>query len=175
MNKKPLEPYSVEKEQGVKKFWEKGKISDRVRAQNKGAKEHWYMMDGPPYATGHIHMGTALNKVIKDCMMRAKRMQGADVFDRAGYDTHGVPIEYQIEKELGTKNRQDIEKFGVDKFVKKCREFATRFIDTQNDEYRMLGVWMDWDKPYRAIDNSYIEGAWWALQKAHKNYQMYKE
>ncbi|MBU0662664.1 isoleucine--tRNA ligase, partial [Candidatus Micrarchaeota archaeon] len=173
MHKKPLEPYSVEKEQGVKEFWLKNKISDRARAQNRGSKAHWYMMDGPPYATGHIHMGTALNKVIKDCMMRAKRMQGFDVFDRAGYDTHGVPIEYQIEKELGTKNRQDIEKFGVDKFVKKCREFATRFIDTQNDEYKMLGVWMDWENPYLTLKNEYIEAVWWTFKKAEEKGLLY--
>ncbi|MFH1224376.1 MAG: isoleucine--tRNA ligase [Candidatus Diapherotrites archaeon] len=172
--KKPLEPYTREKEAEVKNFWDARGIAEKARKQNRGKKEQWYMMDGPPYATGHIHMGTALNKVLKDCMMRAKRMRGFDVFDRAGYDTHGVPIEYQIEKELGTKNRKDIEKFGVGNFVRKCREFATRFIGTQNGEYKMLGVWMDWENPYLTLRNEYIEAVWWTFKSAEEKGLLYR-
>ena len=95
-----------EVEEEVKKFLVKENIQDKARNQNSkaGKSKKFYFMDGPPYATGHIHMGTALNKVLKDIALRSKRMQGFDVFDRPGYDVHGVPIEYQIEKELEVAN-----------------------------------------------------------------------
>src|SRR3990167_10297002 len=100
-------------------FWKIQKIYEKSKKKNAKGKK-FYFMDGPPYATGHIHMGTALNKVLKDIAMRSHRIQGQDVFDRPGYDTHGVPIELQVEKEIGSKSKQDIEKFGVAKFVQKC-------------------------------------------------------
>ncbi len=93
-------------------------------------------MDGPPYATGYIHMGTALNKILKDVAIRSKRMQGYNVFDRAGYDTHGVPIESKVEQKLGFKTKQDIEAFGVKKFVDACREFAT------NSFLSVISLWL---------------------------------
>src|SRR3989344_5436358 len=95
-------------------FWKKNKIYEKSKAGNAKGKK-FYMMDGPPYANGHIHMGTALNKILKDIAMRSMRLQGRDVFDRSGYDTHGVPIEFQVEKEIGSKGKQDIEKYGVEK------------------------------------------------------------
>ena len=84
-------------EDEILKFWKQKKIYEKSKRKNAKGKK-FYMMDGPPYATGHIHIGTALNKILKDVAMRSKRLQGYDIFDRAGYDTHGVPIEYQIEK-----------------------------------------------------------------------------
>jgi isoleucyl-tRNA synthetase len=115
------------------KFWKDRKIYEKSKKNNaKGPK--FYMMDGPPYATGSIHMGTALNKILKDIAMRSRRIQGYNVFDRAGYDTHGVPIEFQIEKEIGSKSKKDIEKFGVKNFINKCKEFATRYIGVMNSE-----------------------------------------
>ena len=88
------------------------------------------MMDGPPYANASIHLGTALNKSLKDIAMRSRRMQGYDVFDRPGYDTHGVPIELKIEKEIGSKSKQDIEKFGIGKFVSKIESYPdVYFVD----------------------------------------------
>ncbi|GAI27643.1 unnamed protein product, partial [marine sediment metagenome] len=100
-------------EEQILKFWKQKKIYEKSVKKNKKPKaKTFYMMDGPPYASGHIHMGTALNKILKDIAMRSRRLQGFDVFDRAGYDTHGVPIEFQVEKEIGGKTKQDIEKFG---------------------------------------------------------------
>src|SRR3989338_2071191 len=122
-------PQEIEKE--ILVFWKKNKIYEKSKKKNSKGKK-FYMMDGPPYATGHIHMGTALNKISKDIAMRSRRLQGFDVFDKPGYDTHGVPIEFQIEKEIGSKSKQDIEKYGVKKFIDKCKEFATQFIDVMN-------------------------------------------
>jgi len=152
-------------EEEVLNFWKGRKIYEKSRKKNSKGKS-FYMMDGPPYANGHIHMGTALNKISKDIAMRSRRIQGFDVFDRAGYDTHGVPIEFQIEKEIGSKSKQDIEKYGVKKFIDKCKEFATRYIDVMNKEFENLGVWMDFSNPYLTLDDSYIEKIWETFKKA---------
>jgi isoleucyl-tRNA synthetase len=160
-------------EKDVFDFWKSHKIYEKSVKKNKGAGKKFYMMDGPPYATGSIHIGTALNKILKDIAMRVKRMQGCEVFDRAGYDTHGVPIEIQIEKEIGSKGKQDIEKYGVDKFVAKCRTFATRYIDAMNDEFANLGVWMDFKNPYLTLSDEWIEASWAAFKEAEKKGLLY--
>ena len=160
-------------EEEVLRKWKEKKIYEKVKKFFSNSKEKFYFMDGPPYATGHIHMGTALNKILKDIVIRSQRMQKKDVFDRPGYDTHGVPIEFKVEKEIGVQTKQDIEKFGVKKFVEKCREFATKYIDVMNDEFDNLGVWMDWKNPYLTLDNNYIESIWWTFKKAYEKNLLY--
>ncbi len=170
---KVLENYSLKKEEEIRKYWKKNRVPEKVRKQSAEQKKYFYFMDGPPYATGHIHMGTALNKILKDTAIRYKRMNSFNVFDRAGYDTHGTPIEFQVEKELKTKSKQDIEKFGVKKFVEKCRKYATEFIDQQNQQFDNLGVWMDWNNPYITLKNEYIESIWWTFKKAEEKKLLY--
>ncbi|HLF53812.1 MAG TPA: isoleucine--tRNA ligase [Candidatus Nanoarchaeia archaeon] len=162
-----------DKEKDILDFWKSHKIYRKSVKKNSSSSKKFYMMDGPPYATGHIHMGTALNKILKDIAMRSRRLRGFEVFDRAGYDTHGVPIELQIEKEIGSKGKQDIEKFGVDKFVAKCKEFATRYIDVMNEEFENLGVWMGFGDPYLTLADSYIEAIWHAFKEAEKKGLLY--
>ena len=159
-------------EKRILKFWQDKKIYEKSRKKNNNGKA-FYMMDGPPYATGSIHMGTALNKVLKDIALRSQRLQGKNVFDRAGYDTHGVPIEYQIEKELGFKSKKDIEKFGVKKFIEKCKNFATKYIDMMNSEFKNLGVWMDFENPYLTLKPDYIETIWDTFKKADEKKLLY--
>jgi isoleucyl-tRNA synthetase len=159
-------------EEQILKFWKKNKIYEKSKMQNAKGKK-FYLMDGPPYATGHIHLGTALNKISKDIIMRSHRLQGFDVFDRAGYDTHGLPIEFQVEKEIGAKTKQDIEKFGVKKFIEKCKEFATRFINTQTKDFENLGIWMNFKDPYLTLDNTYIETIWDTFKIADKKNLLY--
>lgn len=161
-----------EKEKEILEFWEKSKIYEKSKKKNSKGKK-FYLMDGPPYATGYIHLGTALNKILKDIAMRAMRLQGRDVFDRPGYDTHGVPIEFQIEKEIGSKSKKDIEKYGVDKFVEKCKEYATKYIDVMNKQFKNLGVWMNWDNPYLTLSEEYIEAIWYAFKEADKKSLLY--
>jgi len=156
----------------IMEFWKKKKIYEKSRKKNSKGKK-FYLMDGPPYATGHIHMGTALNKILKDVAMRSQRLQGKDVFDRAGYDTHGVPIEFQIEKEIGSKSKQDIEKFGVKKFIEKCKKFATRYIDVMNKEFLNLGAWFDFSNPYLTLEPKYIETIWDTFKEAEKKKLLY--
>ena len=159
-------------EKEILNFWAKNKIYSKSKNKNANGKK-FYMMDGPPYATGHIHMGTALNKILKDIAMRSQRLQGKDVFDRAGYDTHGVPIEFQIEKEIGSKSKQDIEKYGVKNFINKCKEFATKFIGVMNFEFENLGVWMDFENPYLTLNDDYIETIWDCFKIADKKRLLY--
>lgn len=159
-------------EEEILKFWEEKKIYEKSKEKNAGNKK-FYMMDGPPYATGHIHMGTALNKILKDIAMRAQRLQGKDVLDRPGYDTHGVPIEFRVEKEIGAKTKQDIEKYGVNKFIKKCKEYATKHIGIMGPEFRNLGIWMDFDNPYLTLDQKYIETIWDTFKEADKKDLLY--
>ncbi len=159
-------------EEDIRKFWEKDKTYEKVKKKNSRGKK-FYFMDGPPYATGHIHMGTALNKVLKDIAMRSQRLMGKDVFDRAGYDTHGLPIENKVEKKLDFKKKEDIEKYGVKKFIKECKNFATEFIGVMNDEFRNLGVWMDFDNPYLTLTNDYVESIWDTFKKADEKGLLY--
>ncbi len=159
-------------EEQILNFWKRKKIYEKSVKKNKKGKL-FYMMDGPPYATGYIHMGTALNKIIKDIAMRSHRNQGFNVFDRAGYDTHGVPIEFQIEKEIGSKSKKDIEKYGIKRFVNKCKQFATKFIDVMNDEFENLGVWMNFKNPYLTLNDDYIEKIWDCFKIANKKGLLY--
>ncbi len=166
-----MQPLVSEKD--VLAFWDKEQIYQKVKKKCAHGKP-FYLMDGPPYATGHIHMGTALNKVLKDVAIRSQRMQGRDVFDRPGYDTHGLPIELQVEKEIGSRSKQDIEAYGVEAFIKKCREYATRYIGVMNEEFKNLGVWMDWDNPYITLSDEYIESIWAVLKKTYEKKLLYK-
>ncbi|MCD4739677.1 isoleucine--tRNA ligase [archaeon] len=153
---------SLEREQQVKEYWEKEKIPEK--AIEKGNKK-WFFLDGPPYATGNIHMGTALNKILKDYYIRYKRMHGFRVWSQPGYDTHGLPTENKVEKELGIKNKNEIETVGVEKFVETCRKFATQHINTMNQQFADLGIWMDWKNPYKTLKPEYIEGCWHTFKK----------
>ena len=152
-------------EQRIQEFWEETDAYHKTKEHRKDG-EDFYFIDGPPYTTGHIHLGTAWNKTFKDVKIRYLRHLGHNVRDQPGFDMHGLPIEVKVEKELGIKNKQEIEARGIDMFVEKCQEFALRFQKSMAEEFKGLGVWLDWDNPYFTIRNSYIEGAWWTLKQA---------
>lgn len=160
-------------EEKILDFWEKKKIPEKARNLRK-EKKKFFFMDGPPYATGFIHLGTAKNKILKDCYIRFFRMLGYDVWDQPGYDTHGLPIENKVEKKLGFKRKADIEAFGIENFIKECEKFATEFIDVMNNQFANLGVWMDWKNPYLTLTNDYIEGAWATFKEGFKKGLLFK-
>ena len=160
-------------EDKVVEFWEAERIYEKAKKNRSKAKK-WYFLDGPPYATGNIHVGTAMNKVIKDFWLRYYRMRGYDAWSQPGYDTHGVPIENKVEKLLGFRAKGDIEKYGVEKFIAECEKFATKYIGVMGDQFKNLGVWMDWDKPYTTLSNEYIEGAWYTFKKAFEQGLLYR-
>ena len=157
-------------EEEIKQFWEKNGIAQKVKRHG----HKFYFLDGPPYATGYIHMGTAWNKILKDAYIRFWRMRGFNVWDQPGYDTHGLPIENKVEKEIGTKTKSDIERLGIGKFVSACRDYATKYIGIMNDQFNDLGVWMDWSRPYLTLDNEYIEGAWMTFKIAFEKGLLYQ-
>jgi isoleucyl-tRNA synthetase len=132
-----FDPQRIEKD--LLDFWRRKKVYQRVKKEARKGK-NFFFADGPPYATGNIHMGTGWNKIIKDTYIRFWRMQGFDVWDQPGYDSHGTPIEHQVEKMLGFSSKRDIEEYGAAKFIRKCREFATRYIGVMSTEFANLGV-----------------------------------
>jgi len=121
-------------------------------------------VDGPPYTTGKIHLGTAWNKILKDVILRYKSMRGYNVQDKPGWDMHGLPIEVKVEEILGFKSKKDIEEYGLKEFIAKCKEFALKNKDAMTQQFRSLGVWMDWEHPYMTLTNEYIDSAWWTFK-----------
>ncbi len=161
-------------EEKILDYWKRENIYSLIRKKEEG-RETWRFIDGPPYTTGSIHLGTAWNKILKDYLIRYKRMKGFKVTDTPGYDTHGLPIEVQMEKQLGIKNKQEIFEYGVDKFIKNCKKFAENNRVIMNEQFKRLGCYFwDWDNPYITFKNSYLEGIWWTLKKAWENNLLYR-
>lgn len=161
------ENYSpVQLEKDLRAAWERSRIYEKVKRAGESGRPY-YFLDGPPYTTGSIHIGTAWNKILKDAIVRYRRMQGFNVRDQPGFDMHGLPIEVKVEQTLGIKSKKEIEERGIDKFVSTCRDYALKFKAKMTEEFKILGVWMDWDHPYLTIDPSYIASVWWTLKQAH--------
>jgi isoleucyl-tRNA synthetase len=157
------DPHDVEPE--VKAYWDEADAYEAAKEAHDD-DPNLYFLDGPPYTSGQMHLGTAWNKTLKDAVVRYLRMQGHDVTDRPGYDMHGLPIEVKVEEELGFENKSDIEEFGVENFIQECKEFANENLDAMNDDFRSMGVWMDWENPYKTLSPEYMEGAWWGFKRA---------
>ncbi|MBT4350900.1 isoleucine--tRNA ligase [archaeon] len=169
-----IEKYDpVNEEKNILEFWNEKNI--RQKSKDKGNNgEPFYFLDGPPYTSGKIHLGTAWNKSLKDMVTRYKRMQGFDVWDRAGYDMHGLPTEGKVQKKLELKTKEDILKFGLTKFINECRDFSVTNLLQMNKDFKRLGVWLDFDNAYQTIANEYIEGTWWLVKKAHEKKRLYE-
>ena len=125
----------------------------------------FFFVDGPPYTSGQMHLGTAWNKTLKDAIIRYKRMTGHHVTDRPGYDMHGLPIEVKVEEELGFETKRDIEEYGMESFIEECKRFAVDNRKAMDEDFQSIGVWMDWDNPYETLSPEYMEAAWWAFQQ----------
>lgn len=149
------------------KLWEKEGTYAKVK-ESRSSGERYYFCDGPPYATGQIHPGTGWNKCAKDALCRYWRGKGRNVRVQPGYDTHGLPIEVKVEKEMGIKNKQEIEEIGIEKFINSCKQFATKYVGVMEGQFKSLGVWMDWDNPYLTYKDPYIESAWGTIAKAQE-------
>jgi len=156
--------YSNQTELDIKKLWNEKEIPNKVRTRK--TNKPFYFIDGPPYASGHIHLGTALNRILKDIVIRFKRSTGFEVLDIPGFDTHGVPIERKVQIKYSLKSKEDIEEFGVEKFIQECYKFATENITQMSKDIENLGQWMDWEHPYRTLDKSYMLSEWWTFKKA---------
>lgn len=156
---------TIEKE--IQAYWNSEHAYEKTKElRSKG--ENFYFVDGPPYTTGSIHLGTAMNKTIKDTFIRYWRMKGFNVRDQPGFDMHGLPIEVQVEKKIGVRSKKEIEEFGIDKFVETCKKFAHELHGSMTEQFKTLGVWMDWDHPYQTLTLDYLEAAWWTLSRAYE-------
>lgn len=162
------------KEKEILNFWDKKEIYKKVKLKNKKGKK-FYFLQGPPYTSGNLHIGTAWNNCLKDMIMRYKRMKGLNVWDRAGYDTHGLPTENRVRKKLNLKYKEDIQKFGVDKFAQECRKTAEEGAKKMSQDLWNLGVWMDFKDPYMTLSNDYMEGEWFFIKKAWEQKRVYKD
>ena len=169
-----MEAYNpLKQEPEILNFWKEKRIYEKAKDKNKGKKK-FYFLDGPPYTSGKVHLGTAWNKSLKDSILRYKRMQGFEVLDRAGYDMHGLPTENAAEKELGIKKKDDIKKFGMEKFVKACKDLSIKNMKIMNQDFQRLGVWMDFDNAYQSVKKEFIDGEWWLVRKAHEKKRLYE-
>ncbi len=161
----------VEVENEARELWEKTDVLNEIRRKNADGPI-FYFLDGPPYASGAIHLGTAWNKIIKDCVNRYRLMRGYRVRLQPGWDCHGLPIEVKVEEEELSdiiECKKDIEeKVKIDVFIEKCKKFAEEHIRIMTEQFKALGVLMDWDNPYKTMDNKYIEGVWFTIKKAHE-------
>ena len=154
-------------EREIQEFWRTTNAYEKTKElRSEGEKFHF--LDGPPYTTGAIHLGTAMNKTLKDIMIRYLRMNGYNVRDQPGFDMHGLPIEVQVEKKIGVHSKKEIEERGIDKFVDTCKKFACELRESMTEQFKQLGVWMDWDEPYQTIKLDYIESAWWTVKCAYE-------
>ncbi len=154
-------------EENVQSYWEKINLLKKVQEKNsKGEK--FYFLDGPPYASGSIHLGTAWNKTIKDAVLRYLTMLGYNVTRIPGWDCHGLPIEVKVEKILGIKSKKEIEEIGIEKFVEECKKFALKHVEIMTNQFKRLGILMDWDNPYMTLSDDYISSAFWTIKKAYE-------
>ncbi len=157
-------PQKVEEE--VLRWWENNNsyLKTKKKLLNR---PKFYFLDGPPYVTNPPHVGTAWNKILKDVFIRYWRMKGYNVRDQPGYDCHGLPIEVLVEKELKVGSKKDIENVvGITRFIEACKEYAWKNVEAQTQQFKDIGVWMDWDRPYITYDDSYIEAVWWTIKRA---------
>jgi isoleucyl-tRNA synthetase len=164
----------IEKEKELLKYWEENEIYKKWKEQNKKGPKFFYL-DGPPYTSGKIHLGHTWGKALRDMVMRYKRKKGFDVFDRPGFDMHGLPIEKKVEQALGLKDKSEIgKKISVEEFIKKCKEFAISHMEIMIEDFKRVGIFMDWDNPYMSITNDFIANVWFMFKKAHEKGLVYE-
>lgn len=163
----------VEREKEVLKFWKDNNIFVKSVEKNEGGKEFSFY-DGPPTANGKPHIGHILTRVMKDIIPRYKTMKGYHVLRKAGWDTHGLPVELEVEKILGIDGKQEIEKYGIEPFIKKCKESVWKYKQEWEVMSDRIGYWADMKNPYVTYDDKYIESVWWAISEMAKKGLLYK-
>ncbi|MEG0167849.1 MAG: class I tRNA ligase family protein, partial [Ruthenibacterium sp.] len=163
----------VEREKAVEKFWEDNRIFEKSVEKRAQGKEYTFY-DGPPTANGKPHIGHVETRAIKDLIPRYRAMKGYHVPRKAGWDTHGLPVELEVEKALGLDGKEQIELYGLEPFIKKCKESVWKYKGMWEDFSNTVGFWADIEHPYVTYDNSYIESEWWALKKIWENGLLYK-
>lgn len=163
----------IEREKEIMDFWKQNDIFKKsIEAREKGEVFTFY--DGPPTANGLPHIGHILTRVVKDIIPRYKTMKGYKVLRKAGWDTHGLPVELEIEKKLGISGKPQIEKYGVEPFIKECKDSVFKYESLWEDMSERVGYWADMENPYVTYHNEYIESVWWALKQIWDKGLLYK-
>lgn len=163
----------VEREKEVEKFWKEKGIAQKTIDQREGS-DTFTFYDGPPTANGKPHIGHVLTRVIKDLLPRYQSMKGKKVLRKAGWDTHGLPVELEVEKALGLDGKEQIEKYGMEPFIKKCRESVWKYKGMWEQFSDVVGFWADMEHPYITYENNFIESEWWALKEIWNKGLLYK-
>ena len=171
--KVPTDLKFVEREREVEKFWRENHIFEKSIEDRKDAPTYMFY-DGPPTANGKPHIGHALTRVIKDMIPRYRTMKGYKVPRKAGWDTHGLPVEIEVEKELGINGKEQIENYGVAPFIEKCKESVWKYKGMGEEFSDVIGFWADMNDPYVTYHDSYIESEWWALKQIWDKGLLYK-
>ena len=163
----------VEREKNTEKFWKDNHIFEKSMENRKEGPTYTFY-DGPPTANGKPHIGHVLTRVIKDMIPRYKTMKGYMVPRKAGWDTHGLPVELEVEKLLGLDGKEQIEEYGLDPFISKCKESVWKYKGMWEDFSGTVGFWADMDNPYVTYDDNFIESEWWALKEIWNKKLLYK-
>jgi isoleucyl-tRNA synthetase len=163
----------VEREKEVEQFWKENDIFQKS-IDNRKKGETYTFYDGPPTANGKPHIGHVLTRVIKDMIPRYRTMKGYMVPRKAGWDTHGLPVELEVEKKLGLDGKEQIEEYGLEPFIKNCKESVWKYKGMWEDFSSTVGFWADMDNPYVTYDNNFIESEWWALKEIWNKGLLYK-
>ncbi|MBQ2974574.1 MAG: class I tRNA ligase family protein, partial [Clostridia bacterium] len=163
----------VTREKAVLDFWKENQIFEKSIEERKGCPTYTFY-DGPPTANGKPHIGHVLTRVIKDMIPRYRTMKGYMVPRKAGWDTHGLPVELEIEKELGINGKEQIESYGLEPFIGRCKESVWKYKGMWEDFSGTVGFWADMDDPYVTYHNSYIESIWWSLKEIWNKGLLYK-
>ena len=163
----------VEREKQVVEYWNENKIFEESMSATE-AGEEFSFYDGPPTANGKPHIGHILTRVMKDIVPRYQTMKGKHVLRKAGWDTHGLPVELEVEKKLGLESKTGIESYGIEPFIKQCKESVWQYSNEWKKMSDRVGYWCDMDNPYVTYHDDYIESEWWALKEIHKKGLLYK-
>ncbi|MBE6102582.1 MAG: isoleucine--tRNA ligase [Selenomonas ruminantium] len=163
----------VTREKEVEEFWKKEGIAQKAIDQREGS-DTFTFYDGPPTANGKPHIGHVLTRVIKDMLPRYQSMKGKKVLRKAGWDTHGLPVELEVEKLVGINGKEQIEEYGIEPFIKKCRESVWKYKGMWEEFSDVVGFWADMDHPYITYENDFIESEWWALKEIWNKGLLYK-
>ena len=163
----------VDREKQTVKFWKDNDIFKKSM-ENRKEGETYTFYDGPPTANGKPHIGHVLTRVIKDMIPRYQTMKGKYVPRKAGWDTHGLPVELEVEKLLGLNGKEQIEEYGMEPFIKKCKESVWKYKGMWEDFSGTVGFWADMENPYVTYDDNFIESEWWALKKIWDKKLLYK-
>jgi isoleucyl-tRNA synthetase len=172
---RPVDPRQSfpEMEERIGARWKEDRVFERSMEQRAGA-EVWSFYEGPPTANGRPGSHHVLSRVFKDIYPRYRSMQGYRVPRKAGWDCHGLPVELEVEKQLGLTSKQEIEDYGIEEFNQRCRDSVFTYVEEWNRLTERIGFWIDLDDPYVTLDNDYIESVWWSLKQLHDSNRLYE-